>query len=135
MPDAAAVENPLAMRTLVAIKVDFELNTPDGLRRVIFGLEKDTPQGGVVWKIAFQLFEREEKADVYGDPLVALNVEVDSALSDAAEGAAHGLTPEQAAHALGPAADDAKAANAGDIDMGDAKQTVQDTLTANTQQS
>jgi hypothetical protein len=124
------VSQPSATSTLLAIKVDFELNTPDGLRRVVFGLEKDAPHDQIIWKIGFQLFEREKKTDLYGDALVALKVEVDTALNDFAEAAAHGLTSEQAAHALGPAADDVKAAQAGDIDMEDAQQTVQGTLTA-----
>jgi hypothetical protein len=127
-----AVSKSATQRTVIAIKVNFELNTPDGLRRVIFGLEKDTPKGEIIWKIQFQLFERDKKTDVFSDPVVSLNVEVDTALNDAAEAASHGLTPEQTAHALGPAADDAKAAKAGDIEVDDAKQTVQDTLTAGT---
>lgn len=116
---------------VIAIKVHFQLNTPDGLRRVIFGLEKDTQGSTVIWKINFQLFERERKTDNFGDAIVALDVEVDTQLhAQAAEAAEHGLTPPQTAHALGAAADDAKAAQAGDIDTADAKQTVQNTLAA-----
>jgi hypothetical protein len=129
MPKTSVLQPP-AKRTLLAIRVNFELNTPDGLRRVVFGLEKDAPDDHVVWKIAFQLFERDTKTEPYGDALVNLRVEVNSALNDAAEDAAHGLTSEQTAHVLGPAADDVKAAQSGEIDMEDAQQTVQDTLTA-----
>ena len=115
--------------TVIKLKVNFQLNTPNGLRRVIFGLEKDATSGTVVqWTINFQLFERAKKSDPFGDPIVSLDVEVDKALNAKAEKAAQGLTAGQSAHALGPAAEDAKAAEAGEIDQEDAEQTVQNTL-------
>jgi hypothetical protein len=115
--------------TVIKLKVNFQLNTPNGLRRVIFGLEKDATSGNVVqWTINFQLFERAKKSDPFGDPIVSLDVEVDKALNAKAEKAAQGLTAGQSAHALGPAAEDAKAAEAGEIDPEDAEQTVQNTL-------
>ena len=115
--------------TVIKMKVHFELNTPNGLRRVIFGLEKDATSGTTVnWTINFRLFERTKKSDPYGDAIVTLEVEVDKALNAKAEKAAKGLTAGQSAHALGPAADDAKAAEDGEIDQEDAEQTVQNTL-------
>jgi len=114
--------------TVIKIKVHFELNTPNGLRRVIFGLEKDTQGAIIIWKIDFQLFERAKKSDPFGDALVTLNLEVDKQLHAKAEKASKGLTPGQSAHALGPAADDAKAAEEGEIDRKEAEQTVQNTL-------
>ena len=114
---------------VIKLKVNFELNTPNGLRRVIFGLSKDASSGTtVIWTIDFQLFERAKKTDPYGDAIVTLNVEVDKALNAKAEKAAKGLTAGQSAHALGPAADDAKAAEAGEIDEDEAQETVQNTL-------
>ena len=116
-------------RVIVAIKVKFELNAKNGVRRIIFGLEKDTQGDEIHWKIDFALFERDKKTDPYGDPLVSLLVEVDTKLNAKAEAAAReGLTPPQAAHALGPAADDAKDSAAGDLDADEAKDTVQATL-------
>ncbi len=113
-------------RTIVGIKVKFELNSKNGLRRVIFGLEKDTQGDDVLWKINFQLFERDKKSDPYGDALIDLDVVVDARLNKKAEDTAHnGLSPAQAAHALGPAADDARAAAAGEIDQEEASDTVQ----------
>src|SRR5262245_66136635 len=101
---------PKPKTNIIKLKVNFELNTPNGLRRVIFGLEKDATSGTVVvWTINFQLFERAKRTDPYTDPIVSLQVEVDKALFPKAEKAAQGLTPGQSAHALGPAADDAKA--------------------------
>ncbi|MEN3328136.1 MAG: hypothetical protein V7638_2943 [Acidobacteriota bacterium] len=117
-----------AKATVIKIKVNFQLNTPNGLRRVIFGLEKDTQGDVVSWTINFQLFERAKKTDPYGDPIVSLDVEVDKALNSKAEKASKGLTANQAAFALGPAADDAKAAETGEIDQADAQNTVQKTL-------
>ena len=115
--------------TVIKLKVNFQLNTPNGLRRVIFGLEKDATSGTVVqWTINFQLFERAKKTDPFGDPIVSLDVEVDKTLNPKAEKAAKGLTAGQSAHALGPAAEDAKAAESGEIDEEDAQQTIQNTL-------
>lgn len=120
---------PKPKSTIIKLKVNFELNTPNGLRRVIFGLEKDATSGSVVvWTINFQLFERTKKSDPYGDAIVTLNVEVDKALFPKAEKAAQGLSPAQSAHALGPAAEDAKAAADGEIDEEEAQETVQNTL-------
>lgn len=115
--------------TVLKLKVNFQLNTPNGLRRVIFGLEKDATSGTTVtWTINFQLFERSKKSDPFTDPIVSLDVEVDKALNSKAEKAAKGLTAAQSAHALGPAADDAKAAEAGEIDEEEAQETIQNTL-------
>ncbi|HET6974717.1 MAG TPA: hypothetical protein VFI24_00225 [Pyrinomonadaceae bacterium] len=114
---------------IIKLKVNFTLNTPNGLRRVIFGLEKDATSGNVVvWTINFQLFERTKKTDPFGDAIVTLDVEVDKALNSKAEKAAQGLTPGQTAHALGPAAEDARAAQTGEIDEADANDTIQNTL-------
>jgi hypothetical protein len=115
--------------TVIKLKVHFELNTPNGLRKVIFGLEKDATAANIVsWKIDFQLFERSKKTDPWGDAIITLNVEVDKKLFPRAEVAAQGLTPAQTAHALGPAADDARAASDGEIDPEEAQETVQNTL-------
>jgi len=116
-------------RIVVAVKVKFELNAKNGLRRVIFSLEKDTDGDKVNWKITFQLFERDNKSDDYGDALVDLDIEVDTALNTKAQTMADdGMTPAQSAHVLGPAAEDVKAAKAGELDQADADSTVQATL-------
>ena len=120
---------PAPKHTIVAIKVKFELNSKDGLRRIQFGLEKDTEGDTVSWKINFAMFERAKKTDAYGDALVTLDVEVDTKLNSRAEDAAkNGLTAGQAAHALGPAADDAKGTTTGDVSEEDAQDTIQATL-------
>jgi hypothetical protein len=114
---------------IIGIKVKFTLESKTRLRKVLFGLEKNTEGDEITWVIDFQLFERDNKGDDYGDPLVDLQVDVDSTLNKRAEAAAkNGLTPGQAAHAIGPAAADSKAAAAGEIDKDEASQTVQATL-------
>ena len=129
MATTSSAPIPQPKSTIIKLKINFELNTPNGLRRVIFGLEKDATAGNVVvWTINFQLFERAKRTDPYTDPIVSLQIEVDKALFPKAEKAAQGLTPGQSAHALGPAADDAKAANDGEIDQEDAEDTIQNTL-------
>ena len=127
---SAASNLTAAKRIVIGIKVHFVLNTLDGLRRVIFGLEKNTQGTQIKWTINFQLFERAKKTDDFGDAIVDIDVEVDTDLNDKAEATAHqnSLTPPQSAHAVGPAADDAKAAKAGTIDQSDANDTIQDTL-------
>jgi hypothetical protein len=126
----AALAKPGAVKsTIIAIKVHFELNTKDKKRRVVFGLEKDTQGDKVIWKINFQLLERDDTSKPFSDPLVSVDIEVDKLLHPNAEKAAQdGLTSDQSAHAIGPAADDQKAAKAGQIDQKDADQTTQDTL-------
>jgi hypothetical protein len=115
--------------TIIKLKVNFELNTPNGLRKVIFGLEKDATAGNIVkWSIDFQLFQRSKKSDPWGDAIVTLNVDVDKKLFPRAEAASQGLSASQTAHALGPAADDAAAAAEGEIDQEEAQDTVQNTL-------
>jgi hypothetical protein len=114
---------------IVGIKVRLVLNAKNGLRRVLFGLEKDTEGEAVKWIINFQLFEREKRSDEYTDALVSLDVEVDSVLHAKAEIAAKsGLTPPQVAHALGPAANDALAAESGELEPEEAEATIQQTL-------
>jgi len=120
---------PAGKRTVVSLKVDFVLNTREGRRRVVFGLEKGVDGDTVEWRIRFELFERGSKLVEYGDALVALNVYVESALNAKAESAAKsGLTPAQAKHALGPAADDAKGTIIGEIQEDQAIKTIQATL-------
>jgi len=114
--------------SVIGVKVRFELITKDKLRRVVFGLEKDTEGNVVMWKIDFQLFERDKKGDPWAEAIIVLQVELEKALNAKAEKALKGLTPGQSAHALGPAADDAKAAKEGEIDEDEAKETVASTL-------
>jgi hypothetical protein len=116
-----------AKRQIVKIHVKFTLNTPDGLRRIVFDLEKDTGDDGTVtWKITFQLFERARRSDPFDDPLVDLLVDVDSKLNSKAQTMADdGMTPRQAAFAIGPAAD---TVSDPDVNEDEKAATVQSTL-------
>lgn len=125
MPKAAAA----VKQDIVGIHVKFTLNTPDGLRRVVFELEKDTQGNDVQWKITFQLFDRDRKTDPFGDAIVDLEVDVDTKLNKKAEVMADkGMTPKQAAFAVGPAADTAKDSASGDATTDEAKSAIQTTL-------
>lgn len=118
--------------TLKSISVDIEVQTTDRLRKVVFGLDKETADNGeITWTINFQLFERDTKADDFGDPLVKLDaVLVKAANFDAAETAATkgSLTKSQAEFALGPASVDAKRFQAGKITQEKAEATAARTL-------
>ena len=89
---------------IVVLSIRFELQTRNELRKVIFGLDKGT-QGGVVgWKINFELYERQRKADEFVK-LIDLDVEVQAKHNKAAEQTAKkGMTEPQTRHALGAGA-------------------------------
>lgn len=117
-----------ATREVVGVHVKFTLNTPDGLRRVIFELKKLVDGNKVHWTIGFQLFQRAKKTDPFGDALVDLLVEVDTDLNDKADKTSKKMTKAQQRHALGPAADTAKDAKEGNATEEEAKESIQDTL-------
>jgi hypothetical protein len=113
----------------IALKVNFTLNTTDGLRQISFGLEKDTDGVSIDWTITFVLYERTDPTVDFGNAVVSLTVFVTSPLQANAETAAHsGLTPAQAAHATGPAADAAKAISTGDLPLPIGNNIIQSTL-------
>ena len=118
---ATAASVARAKRVVVSLAVNFELNTSNGLRKVIFGLEKDTkPEGVVEWQIHFTLFERAKRTDPFGDAIVKLDVKVDIAEFHNAEALAHSKpSPEQAGEIVGPVAEDAKAVKSGDLEKAD----------------
>lgn len=118
--------------TLKSISIDIEVQTTDRLRKVVFGLDKETADSGdITWTINFQLFERAKKTDDFGDPLVKLDgIVVKAAHHDAAEAAATNgkLTKPQAEHVLGPASVDAKRFKDGKITEDKANATAERTL-------
>lgn len=115
---------------IVSISVAFELDTPDGLKKINFGLEKDTDDDqNATWTIHFALSERTDTTKDFAQ-VVSLDVTVKTTLFGAAETTAkNGLTPNQAAFAMGPAAAATKAAKAGTIPAALANNTVQKVLT------
>ena len=113
----------------IVLKVDFTLNTPDGLRRISFGLEKDSDGTQVNWTIIFTLFERANSSTPFSEPIVSLKVFVAASLHAHAEQAArNGLTPEQTARATGPAADAARAVHAGTLPAEVGNRIIENTL-------
>ena len=125
---ANSATGPAGDDTTIAIKVAFELNTPDGTRRVQFGLQKDYNGSDIIWKIHFQLWERSDRTKAFVDPIVSLDVQVHPQLNARAEKATKGLTPAQTAHATGPAADAARAAQEGELPIEVAQSQIQGTL-------
>jgi hypothetical protein len=120
-----------ALGKVISVHVQFELDSKDGLRKVIFGLEKDTDDSDdeVTWTIHFQLLERDSKGDDFAQ-IINLDVAVKTSLKSKAEKVAQsGLTHKQSLHALGPAAQDAKDAAQGTIPHCQAEDTIQKTLT------
>lgn len=112
----------------VALHVEFLLNTPDNLRQINFGLEKDTDGTTVNWTIIFTLFERTDPTVAYSSPLISLKVFVAAELHPHAEQAVAGLTPVQTAHATGPAANAAKKVHDGTMPKPVGDLIIQNTL-------
>jgi hypothetical protein len=124
---AAATHGPV-QRVVVSMSVNFVVTTTDGLRQVNFGLEKDTQGTDVEWQIHFKLLERSQKTDPF-DIIVSLDVDVKTSLIPQAETMAHGKpTPEQAAHIVGPLADDSKLVATKDLPKHTFDEEVQQTL-------
>jgi hypothetical protein len=116
-------------RVIVSLAVNFELNTTNGLRRVVFGLEKDTKGTDIEWQIHFSLFERAKRTDAFGDPIVKVDVDVHTSLNGAAEQLAQSKpTPEQAGEIIGPVAEDAKALKAKEINKPEFDESAQSVL-------
>ena len=87
---------------IVSISVDLGVTTPDNLRHIDFGLEKDTgDDDSVTWTINFKFQER-ASADVDFIDVVTLNVTVKSKNQAAAEATAtDGLSDPQVDHLNG----------------------------------
>ena len=98
MPKKAAVEHEI-----VSISVDLGVTTPDNLRHIEFGLEKDTGDDDTVtWTIHFKFQERDSTSDTFVD-VVTLDVTVKEKNHPAAEATAkEGLTDPQVDHLNGP---------------------------------
>ena len=88
---------------VVSISVDLGVTTPDQLRHIAFGLEKDTDDDGTVtWTIHFGFQTRQSTSDNFVDE-VTLDVKVKVKDFNQAEATAHeGLTDPQVNHINGP---------------------------------
>ncbi len=112
---------------IVGLRVRFELGARNGLRRVVFAMERNKKTSTTVeWVIEFQLWERRSRATAF-EQIANLRVELDMAQHTQAEAvAARGLSDAQAARAIGPAADDAQAYGLGKLEPGEARASVRD---------
>ena len=88
---------------IISISVDLGVTTPDNLRHIDFGLQKDTADDGTVsWTINFKFQERAAAKDTFTD-VVTLTVKVKSKNNAAAEATAkNGLSDAQVNHLNGP---------------------------------
>lgn len=127
LPPGKSLSRNKAGKAIIGLRVRFELGARNGLRRVVFAMEKaDKPNNIVLWTVQFQLFERRSRAEQWtqaSDLRVELDVKQNSAASAVA---ARGLSDEQTARALGPAADDARAARHGQISPAEARQSIKE---------
>ncbi len=100
--------NKKSTTVILWLRVRIELGARTGLRRVVFAMEKCKKTNGTTqWTVQCQLFERPSRAGEWTQ-VADLRVELDMRQNVAAEAVAkRGLSDEQAAHAIGPAADDA----------------------------
>jgi len=121
---------PVVKQAVVGISLRLELNSQDGLRRVVFTLSKDVLANDKTrWKIGFELYERRNKSAAFVK-LIDLEVSVTTKNEKNAEAVLKRkkLTVKQSAHAIGTAADLAKAAAGDEADLDTAKQSVEETL-------
>ncbi len=88
---------------VIAISVDLGVTTPDQLRHIAFGLEKDTGDDDTVtWTIHFAFQSRASTTDEFVDE-VTLDVTVKEKNFTQAEATAHeGLSDPQVNHINGP---------------------------------
>ena len=100
---AASPTVPKVQHQIISISVDLGVTTPDNLRHIDFGLEKDSADDGTVsWTIDFKFQERENTTDNFTD-IVTLNVQVKSKNNAMAQATAtQGLSDAQVTHLLGP---------------------------------
>ena len=63
---------------IIWLRVRFELGARNGLRRVVFAMEKNNKPNGVPqWVVQFQLFERRSRAEQWAQ-MADLRVELDT---------------------------------------------------------
>jgi hypothetical protein len=119
-------------KELVKIHVKFTILTPDQLKQIEFGLNKDKAADGVTdsWKITFVLSTRDKKGDTFVE---IVNAEVDGDLKDAPvaeETAAKGPNKGQSDHLTLNVATAGQRLKAGKIKQATFDRTLKGTLPA-----
>jgi hypothetical protein len=115
-------------KQVVSVEVNLTVTSPDNLRHIEFGLEKDTASGSVTWTIDFKF---QQRADVNATfvTLVSLHIKVKSKYNDSAAATKQeGLSPAQQEHLLGPATVAAQGLAAGTVPEASASRVVENTL-------
>ena len=99
---APGASSPIVKHQIVSISVDLGVTTPDNLRHIEFGLEKDTADDGTIsWTIDFKFQERAKVDDTFTD-VVTLHIKVKEKHNDAAQATAtEGLSDPQVDHLNG----------------------------------
>jgi hypothetical protein len=88
---------------IVSISVDLGVTTPDGLRHIDFGLEKDTgDDDSVTWTINFAFQTRPTTSDPFTDEVTLKIVVKTKDFERAQLTATHGLSDPQVDHLNGP---------------------------------
>jgi len=118
------------IKELVKIHVQFTILTPDQLKQISFGLNKDTGDGTVTWKITFSLSTREKKTDEFTK---VIDAAVDADLKDAPlaeETANKGLNKPQSDHLTLNVATTAERVKSGKLKQATLDRAVKATLPA-----
>ena len=102
MPASAPVQS-IVDHKIVSISVDLGVTTPDGMRHIDFGLEKDTADDdSVTWTIHFAFQTRATTSAPFTDE-VTLKITVKTRDFEQAQATAtEGLSEPQIAHLNGP---------------------------------
>lgn len=112
----------------VSTSVDLTVTTPDNLRHIEFGLEKDTAGGTVSWTINFKFQERKSDSVPFVT-LVTLAIKVKSKYDSAAAATKQdGLSAAQQEHLQGPATVAAQQLAAGAVPQEQASRVIENTL-------
>jgi len=124
-----SVGYPVMLVAVTKPFTDFVLISHDGQRKIGFSLDKNSDGAKMTWTIIFMLYERKAGSDLFGNPIISLNVVIDASLSAKAQIVTqYGLTASQAAHATGPAANSAEAFANGSLSYLAAATSIQNTL-------
>ena len=84
-------------KQLIHLKVTFTVITSDNLKKIVFGLTKDTKDGNETWTINFALSDKQKATDADFSPRVTADIELELALHQLAEETAtDGLNDTQA---------------------------------------
>lgn len=128
-PSPAGNSGAVVHHQIVSISVQLGVTTPDNLRHIAFGLDKETADDGTVsWKIDFTFQERSSTSESFID-IVTLTVQVKEKHNDDAEATAtEGLNDAQQTHLQGPVVAASQGVKDGSISEAQASRIVEHTI-------